>query len=212
MSHTHPFDQALPFDMGKLPTELQTLSSAELTEHLRAVFELAMGKAHDRAVALEITHQVLFHVTTDRRWEPAKGALRAHLVAMMAGVYGELRFGGSWHERRACAGFAAEQGNRSASPEQLALYVEEQPLLERRDAADAAALAAVVEAMSGNPIAPRLFALWAEHGPDLVPRDIAERLGVAVKDVHRTIELVRRHAKSRKVENARRRAEFVFPK
>jgi hypothetical protein len=189
----NPFaDCEASFDPSKLPGELSVLPKTALVLVLRAVFDLALDTAHDHASAMEVTSEVLCRLVTTHRWNPAACDLREHALAMVDGVYRELRYG-SRPEKEACAFYAQEQGNRTGSAEDMAVYAEEQTELERSDAGRQALAEMVRASVAGDELATRVCDVWEVRG-DVTRAELVELLGASDADMRNALRLIRYQA------------------
>jgi hypothetical protein len=197
----NPFGASTQFDVSKLPEELQHLTPLGVVLLLRAGFDLAVELSRDHDVALEVTYQALYHLTTDRRWDSTKGLLHAHFLVLVRSAYTELRFGGSREERTARLTFAHTQSKTTGSIEDLAIALEEEPALLERDEDRLWLAQTVLASVARNKLAAEVARLWMERG-SLTPRELARLTGASVRDVYNATDLVRYQA--RKALNALR--------
>ncbi len=199
MATQNPFDRVKRFDMSKLPSELRAVPEEQFLLLMRAVFAHALALSYGTYdVALDVTYEALHRLTTDKRWNPEEGPLREHFLELVAPCYRELRFGRP-EEKAACRFYAHEQGDLSGSAEDFAVYVEEQPDLERDDENRTRLAAEVLASIARDDVAMGVARVWQEHGWTK-PRETAALLGVDVREVYRATRLIRYQAdKAKKV-------------
>ncbi len=182
------------FDMSKLPEELRLVPPAAFVLVLRAGFDFALTRTRCRhEMAMETTYQALYHLTTDQRWNPKSAlSLRDHFIGL---IDPSLRWllHGSREEKKAAAFFAQEQGDPTKTPEQIAIYLEEQGELLIADATRSAYCEAIRARLAEHPVATGIIAIWAKDG-NVRPRDLAVRLEVSRREIYSAIDLIRYHA------------------
>jgi hypothetical protein len=190
---TNPFLQpSLKFDMSKLPEELRWVLPSAFVLVLRAGFDLALEKTRRHDVAIEVTYQALYHLTTDQRWDPKAGPLRDHFLRLTLSSASWLRYG-SKPEKAACAFFAHEQGKHSPSPEDIAIFLESQGELDLADETRSAMAETVRARLAEHPLATAIIGVWQAEG-NVPPRELGRKLGASRRAVYSAIDLIRYHA------------------
>jgi hypothetical protein len=190
----NPFDGSTQFDVSKLPVELQHLTSLGLVLLLRAGFDLAVELSRSHDVALEVTHEALYRLTTDYRWDGSV-PLREHFLVLVRDAYTWLRYG-SAKERKACGTFAHAhlEGEFSDSPEEVVLAREDYADLLDDDEDRLWLAQTVLASVERHPLAREVARLWMEYGL-LAPRELAKLTGAKVRDVYNATDVIRYQAR-----------------
>ena len=185
------FDPLMP---GRLPAELEALGKAEV----RAVFEEALligyrwTESKDRA--RELLSDLYVKITTTQRWDPTKAPLRVFVLRTLRNL---MRRGPTIErvparERKAMEGFHREmRPERVDSTEEMHL---EKAYYEARHEASARQLAKLEERLEKNglELAQRIVAAYREKDYE-TRTELADDLGVPVRQVYRALEAMRYH-------------------
>jgi DNA-directed RNA polymerase specialized sigma24 family protein len=194
--------EARPIDVGdepppedvlpvEVPAELAAVSKEELSDVLAALTQVAnrvFKKDAPRAGAL--VSDVWMKLCTTRRWNPEKGPLKAWALGALKSELNHLFASkGAKKDTTAADGFHREvRPERVDSTEEMHLDRAEAT---RREARAVDKLARLKESIAPHPPAPDVLAC-KERGVDK-PADIASELGLPVKQVYVSLDLIKRH-------------------
>jgi DNA-directed RNA polymerase specialized sigma24 family protein len=174
-----------PFDVAKLPIVLR--------RSLPLAFDIALKLSRNESVAWEITNEVFLLLVDDPKWDPEVSTVEEHVRALVNAAYTKVRFN-SYEERQVRATYERYVREPTKSPEDIALFVEEQDDLDRDDDERTGLAERIRARIAGHDVASRVALVWQEHGR-LPPRDVARMLGVPVRAVYNAIRVIEHHAR-----------------